>query len=146
MFQCISSLLQRLHNLFCEGVNDDGDVVIEQRFANNPDADKKWRCSSKSNNDANDKHLRVNTNNVNTNCIILNQDVRHRVHVASEHGEGYDGNNPLQRPSLPLTLMPEEAEMQMAVNAFKLAGASTAGIIFLHITSKIDWQTCPCIK
>jgi hypothetical protein len=31
-------------------------------FANNPDADKKWRRSSKSNNDANDEHMHVNTN------------------------------------------------------------------------------------
>jgi len=54
------------------------------------------------------------------NCVIFNKDVSHRVHVASEHGEGYGGNNPLQRPILPLTLTPE-AEMQMAVYAFELA-------------------------
>jgi hypothetical protein len=48
------------------------------------------------------------------NCIIFNKDVSHRVHVASEHGEGYDGNNPLKRLILPLTLTPE-AEMQFII-------------------------------
>ena len=137
MFQGIPPLLRRLQ-IFCEGVNDDDDVVIEQRFANNPDANKMWRGSSKSNYDTNDEHLHVNTNNVNTDCIIFNEDVSHRVHVASEHGEGYDGNNPLQRPSLPLTLTPEEAEMQMAVNAFELAGACTVCINFLQINNRKD--------
>ena len=136
MFQCIPPLLQRLQN-FCEGVNDDDDVVVKQQSANNPDADKTWQGSSKSNYDTNDEHLHVNTNNANTNCIIFNEDVRHQVHVVSEHGEGYNGNNPLQRPSLPLTLMPE-ATVQMAVNAFELAGACTVCINFLQINNRKD--------
>ena len=35
--------------IFCEGVKDDGDVVVKQWSANNLDADKMWRHSSKSN-------------------------------------------------------------------------------------------------
>jgi hypothetical protein len=42
--------------------------------------------------------------------------------VASEHGDDYDNNNPLQRLILPLILTPE-AEIQMVVNVFELAGA-----------------------
>ncbi len=62
---------------------------------------KWWRSSSsKSNDAANNEHLHVNTNGANMSCIIFNKDVSHRVHVASEHGEGYEGNNPLQRPIL----------------------------------------------
>ncbi len=49
--------------------------------------------------------------------------------MASKHGDDYDGNNPLQQPILPLILTPE-AEMQMAINAFELAGACAACIIF----------------
>ena len=75
---------------------------------------KKWRRSSNSNDDA--------------TCVIFNEDVSHRVDVASEHGDDYDNNNPLQRLILPLILTPE-AEMQMAVNVFELARACIFCII-----------------
>jgi len=64
-----------------------------------------WRRSSRSNNDANDEHL-----------------VSHRVDVANKHGIDCEGNYTVQQPILPLILMPE-AGIQMAVNAFELAGA-----------------------
>jgi len=100
--------------IFREGVKDDEGVFVKQQSANIPDAVKKWRCSSNSNDDA--------------TCVIFNEDVSHRVDVASEHGDDYDDNNPLQRLILPLISTPE-AEMQMAVNVFELAGACIFCII-----------------
>jgi len=43
--------------IFCEGVKDNGGIVVKQRSANNLDADKMWRRSSKSNNATNDERL-----------------------------------------------------------------------------------------
>ena len=77
-------------------------------------ADRKWWHSSKSNNEANDEHLHVNTNEVDTNCVIFNKDVSNRVNVASKHRDDYDNNNPLQRMILPLILT-LEAEMPLLV-------------------------------
>jgi len=94
--------------IFREGVKDEKGVFVKEQSANIPDAIKKWRRSSNSNNDA--------------TCVIFNEDVSHRVDVASEHGDDYDDNNPLQRLIIPLLSTPE-AEMQMAVNVFELAGA-----------------------
>ena len=51
--------------------------------------------------------------------------------MASEHGDDYDDNNPLQRLILPLISTPE-VEMQMAVNAFELAGACIFCIIICN--------------
>ena len=65
--------------IFREGVKDNGGVVVKQRSANNLNADKMWRRSSKSNNATNDERL-----------------VRHRVDVARKHGVHYKGNNSLQ--------------------------------------------------
>jgi hypothetical protein len=95
--------------ILCEGVEDDGSVYVNQQSANNPNANNKWRHSSKSNDDANNKHLHVKSNNASTNCIIFNEDVSHRVDVASEYRVDYNGNNPLQRLILPLFLTLEAA-------------------------------------
>ena len=102
--RCICSKIS-LHfcedfRIFCEGVKDNGSIVIKQWSANNPDANKMWRHSSRSNNE---------------------RLVSHWVNVANKHGINCEGNNSLQRPILPLILT-SEAEMQMAVNVFKLAG------------------------
>ena len=49
--------------IFREGVKDDEGVFVKQQSANIPDAVKKWRRSSNSNNDA--------------TCVIFNKDVSH---------------------------------------------------------------------
>jgi hypothetical protein len=55
--------------IFCEGVKDDEGVFVKQQSANNPDADRKWRRSSKSNNEANDERLFVYTNDTNKSAV-----------------------------------------------------------------------------
>jgi len=99
--------------IFCEGVKDDGGVVVKQRSAYNLDVDKMWRRSSKSN------------NNANAECFVS-----HQVDAASKHGADWEGNNSMKRLIIPFILT-LEAEMQMAVNVFKLAG---------------DWRTFHCAK
>jgi hypothetical protein len=101
--------------IFCEGVKDDEGVFVKQQSANIPGAIKKRRRSSNSNDDA--------------TCVIFNENVSHRVDVASEHGDDYDNNNPLQRLILPL-ISTLEAEMQMVVNVFELAGACIFVLLF----------------
>jgi len=81
--QCICSKIS-LHfcedfRIFCEGVKDNGSIVIKQQSANNPDANKMWWRSSRSNKDATDERL-----------------VSHRVNVANKHGINCEGNNSLQ--------------------------------------------------
>jgi hypothetical protein len=57
--------------------------------------------------------------------------------VASKHGADWEGNNSLKRLILPF-IMTLEAEMQMAVNVFKLAGALILiGKHFIRVNSDL---------
>jgi hypothetical protein len=63
--------------IFCEGVKDDEGVFVKQQSANIPNAVKKWRRSSNSNDDANDERLHVNKNEGHMTCVIFNEDASH---------------------------------------------------------------------
>jgi hypothetical protein len=59
--------------------------------------------------------------------------------VASKHGADWEGNNSLKRLILPFILT-LEAEMQMAVNVFKLAGALILiGKHFIRVNSDLKF-------